>query len=93
VMAAAAKAAPRAGLDYARRPMLVFWETTRACGLACRHCRASATAQSLPGELTTSEGRVRVPYARLRGSANVAASGVVAGFQVTDGGAGDVGAD
>lgn len=56
-MAAVAMAAPRAGLDYGRRPMLVFWETTRACGLACRHCRASATAQSLPGELTTSEGR------------------------------------
>jgi len=37
--------------------MLVFWETTRACQLACRHCRASATAQQLPGELTTAEGR------------------------------------
>src|SRR5664279_1834828 len=56
-MAAVAKAAPRAGLDYARRPMLVFWETTRACQLACRHCRASATAEALPGELTTAEGR------------------------------------
>ena len=44
-------------LDYARRPMLVFWETTRACGLACRHCRASADARPLPGELTTGEGR------------------------------------
>lgn len=44
-------------LDYARRPMLVFWETTRACQLACKHCRASATAQALPGELTTAEGR------------------------------------
>ena len=46
-----------ARLDYARRPMLVFWETTRACQLACRHCRASATDQALPGELTTAEGR------------------------------------
>jgi radical SAM protein len=36
--------------------MLVFWETTRACLLACRHCRASATAQALPGELSTAEG-------------------------------------
>jgi AdoMet-dependent heme synthase len=36
--------------------MLVFWETTRACLLACRHCRASATARSLPGELTEDEG-------------------------------------
>ena len=23
-------------VDYAQRPMLVFWETTRACQLACR---------------------------------------------------------
>ena len=44
-------------IDFATRPMLVFWETTRACQLACRHCRASATAQALPGELTNREGR------------------------------------
>lgn len=43
-------------LDYAQRPMLVFWETTRACLLACKHCRASATAEALPGELSTAEG-------------------------------------
>jgi AdoMet-dependent heme synthase len=42
--------------DFARRPMLVFWETTRACGLACRHCRASAQRQALPGELSREEG-------------------------------------
>lgn len=47
--------APR--LDYAQRPMLVFWETTRACLLACKHCRASATAAALPGELSTAEGK------------------------------------
>ena len=43
-----------------RRPMLVFWETTRACLLACRHCRASAIAEPLPGELTAAEGRALV---------------------------------
>lgn len=43
-------------IDYARRPMLVFWETTRACPLACAHCRASATPQALPGELSHEEG-------------------------------------
>lgn len=37
------------------RPILVFWETTRACALACRHCRASAISEPLPGELTTDE--------------------------------------
>jgi radical SAM protein len=36
--------------------MLVFWEVTRACQLACFHCRASATEGALPGELTTAEG-------------------------------------
>ncbi|HUW87359.1 MAG TPA: TIGR04053 family radical SAM/SPASM domain-containing protein [Candidatus Paceibacterota bacterium] len=46
-----------AHIDYARRPMLVFWETTRACQLACLHCRASATSEPLPGELSTEEGK------------------------------------
>lgn len=32
--------------------MLVFWESTRACLLSCRHCRAEAIPQPLPGELT-----------------------------------------
>jgi radical SAM protein len=40
--------------------MLVFWETTRACGLACKHCRASATRQALPGELDTAEGKALI---------------------------------
>jgi radical SAM protein len=43
-------------LDLDRRPILVFWETTRACLLACRHCRASAIPKPLPGELSTEEG-------------------------------------
>lgn len=43
-------------LDLGRRPILVFWETTRACLLACRHCRASAIREPLPGELSTEEG-------------------------------------
>ncbi|HLF69960.1 MAG TPA: radical SAM protein, partial [Actinomycetota bacterium] len=37
-------------------PLLVFWEVTRACGLSCRHCRAAAIEQALPGELSTEEG-------------------------------------
>lgn len=53
-------AVPVARVDYAKRPMLVFWETTRACGLACRHCRASATLQALPGELDTAEGKALI---------------------------------
>ncbi len=48
--------ARRSTPDFAQRPMLVFWETTRACQLACRHCRASATSQAMPGELSRAEG-------------------------------------
>ena len=43
------------GKVYSRAPILIFWETTKACALACRHCRASAIHKPLPGELTTDE--------------------------------------
>jgi len=43
-------------VDFEQRPMLVFWETTRACGLACRHCRACAQPTPLAGELGAEEG-------------------------------------
>lgn len=33
---------------------LVFWETTKACNLTCRHCRAVPQASLGPNELTTS---------------------------------------
>ena len=42
---------------YARAPQRVYWETTRACDLACRHCRAEAAPDPDPAELTTAEGR------------------------------------
>src|ERR1700675_2849272 len=45
--------ARREAMDLDQRPILVFWETTKASGLACRHCRASAISQPLRGELTT----------------------------------------
>jgi radical SAM protein len=45
------------GYVYARAPMLVYWEMTNACDLACRHCRASAIAERSPLELTLEEGR------------------------------------
>ncbi|MEK6728092.1 MAG: radical SAM protein [Candidatus Omnitrophota bacterium] len=34
---------------------LIFWETTRACNLGCPHCRASATTEPSPEDLTTDE--------------------------------------
>lgn len=43
--------------NFDEKPLLVFWETTRACDLACRHCRASAVTEPLPGQLSTEEGR------------------------------------
>jgi radical SAM protein with 4Fe4S-binding SPASM domain len=39
-----------------RPPLVVAWETTRACPLACRHCRATAQTARHPSELTTGEG-------------------------------------
>lgn len=44
------------GFVYDRAPMLVYWETTLSCGLACRHCRATAMPDRDPAELTTREG-------------------------------------
>ncbi len=40
---------------FAERPFLVFWEITRACALACRHCRAEAQSHRHPDELDTPE--------------------------------------
>ena len=44
------------GYVYGRAPMLVYWEMTLSCGLACRHCRATAMPERDPAELTTEEG-------------------------------------
>ncbi len=43
--------------DRSKRPFLVIWEATRACALACRHCRASAQPDRDPRELTGAEAR------------------------------------
>jgi len=42
--------------DFNTAPFLVIWETTRACALACVHCRADAIPCRDPRELTTDEG-------------------------------------
>lgn len=46
-----------AGYDFNERPFLVFWEITRACALACSHCRAEAIPKRNPDELTTEESK------------------------------------
>jgi len=40
---------------FERTPARVYWELTRACDLACRHCRAEAMPGRAPDELTTEE--------------------------------------
>lgn len=40
---------------YDDAPRIVIWEMTRACALACRHCRAEAIPRRDPGELSTAE--------------------------------------
>jgi AdoMet-dependent heme synthase len=36
-------------------PRLIFWELTQGCNLACKHCRAEATVERAPDELSTAE--------------------------------------
>ncbi len=43
--------------DLNERPFMVIWEVTRACDLACRHCRARAIPRPEPDELSTEEGK------------------------------------
>jgi AdoMet-dependent heme synthase len=43
-------------MDFNQSPLLVIWEVTQACDLACVHCRASAIPERDSGELTTAEG-------------------------------------
>jgi len=43
--------------QFNERPLLVFWEMTKACQLSCFHCRANAQLVGAPDELTTREGR------------------------------------
>jgi radical SAM protein len=43
-------------MNFDQAPMLVIWEVTQACDLACVHCRASAQPERHPHELTTEQG-------------------------------------
>lgn len=43
-------------IDFNVRPFVVIWENTRACDLACVHCRAAAQSKRSQYELTTEEG-------------------------------------
>jgi len=54
---------PRA-IDTTQRPFVLIWELTQACELACKHCRADATPNRHPDELTTAEGKRLLDSAR-----------------------------
>ena len=41
--------------DYSEAPIFVCWETTKACLLTCRHCRAKAIRNRQSGELNTAQ--------------------------------------
>jgi radical SAM protein len=43
--------------DFAERPLVVVWEMTQACDLACLHCRAEAQPGRHRDELDTTEAR------------------------------------
>jgi len=47
----------RKDFNLNQTPLVVIWEVTRACDLACFHCRASAQPQHHPLELSTVEGK------------------------------------
>ncbi|MDR5684475.1 MAG: TIGR04053 family radical SAM/SPASM domain-containing protein [Armatimonadota bacterium] len=50
-------AVPNGRYVFDRAPLLIYWELTRACALACQHCRAEAVPDRHPLELSMEEGR------------------------------------
>ena len=47
----------RPAYDLSQRPFLVIWETTQACDLACKHCRAESQPNHHPDMLSLVEGK------------------------------------
>jgi radical SAM protein len=62
-------------VDFQQQPLLVIWEVTRACALACRHCRASAIDRRDPRELNTDEGRALLDEIKALGTPIVVFTG------------------
>jgi radical SAM protein len=46
---------PNPAYVHDQRPLRIYWEITRACDLACRHCRATAVSEPDPDELNHRE--------------------------------------
>lgn len=56
-MSAPAHVIRRQRHDAGERPFIVIWESTRACPLACLHCRAEAVPDRDPRELDTAAAK------------------------------------
>ena len=55
-LATAVRPAPfRPPADLDRQPIVIAWETTRACPYRCAHCRADARPLPQPGQLDAAE--------------------------------------
>ena len=65
---------PAAGL-FDRAPFILFWETTQACDLVCRHCRACAVPERDENELSTDEGKALLTEAKAMGCPVVVLTG------------------
>ena len=55
----------KGGMDYVaadvnHSPFLVFYETTRACDLACQHCRACAAPNAHPNQLSNEKAKAMI---------------------------------
>jgi AdoMet-dependent heme synthase len=46
--------------EFNQTPFIVIWEVTRACDLACVHCRASSQPHRNPFELNTAEAKTLI---------------------------------
>lgn len=44
-------------MRFDERPFIAIWETTQACDLVCKHCRALARPERDRGELSTDEAK------------------------------------
>jgi len=65
----------RHAIDFDLAPLLLIWETTQSCALACRHCRADARPWRNTHELTTAEGYALLDDVKRMGTPVVVLSG------------------
>ena len=55
-------------MAFESKPVLVFWETTKACLLRCIHCRADAMTSPSEGQLDTESGMALIDQVASFGS-------------------------